>query len=108
MYCTGIIVGPSIGKIYAHDIEGAIPGLLIRSLVGSFFMVQNIDMDKIGPTAEFYIRWIAGASILTYSVIRDISTTRASVNKFNEKLNVSPSYNPRSKSMFINFCYTLD
>jgi hypothetical protein len=79
----GIIVGPSVGNIYANNWKGALNGSLIRIGAGALFVAGGFSGG--GGLAGVFI--ISAIGIAIYSVIYDIFfSSPRSVDEYNQRI----------------------
>jgi len=115
---SALVVGPSIGYLYAEDAESFRNGILYRSMAlapiayGSFVHVHN-DRYFSRHGEEFYteeeitdatIAILIGTAYLGYNVVADWFGAARSAKRFNSGLNMrlSPGYHFESGSPTLN------
>lgn len=108
---AGIVIGPSVGSLYAQDYKRSIKGIAFRTLGGGLASLAIAQTFYGGPWNSDIGALVAigGVGMLTTSMVWSYVKTPSSVKEYNarHKLSITPQYNPfnqfRGMSISYNF-----
>jgi len=110
VFASAVVLGPSLGYLYAGDRRSAFKGIGVRAAVGAATIGAFLAMCPGGEcenlndafTAVFVVA--AGGAVVTALALVDIARVHGRVRARNERLarrrvRVSPAYLPKTRSL---------
>jgi hypothetical protein len=110
---AGMIVGPSLGLIYADDSEAAMRHLLIRGSAGVIALASLetfFHHPKHKPQSNVALAFlsIGATGVILSSAIEDIKQAPRSARAFNQKIAVYPLCDPETRNISLGMTMQID